>query len=94
MANYCARFIPDFATVSAPLRKLTKKDTQWSWGPEHTAALRTIKDSLTSDTVMAYFDPGKDTELIVDASPVGLGAILYPNGQRRGEAHHSICQPC
>ena len=28
---------------------------------------------------MAYFDPEKDTELIVDASPVSLGAILTPN---------------
>ena len=25
---------------------------------------------------MAYFDPSKDTELWVDASPVGLAAIL------------------
>ena len=86
MANYCARFIPDFATISAPLRELTKKDTQWIWGPEHAAALQTIKDSLTSDTVMAYFDPAKDTELIVDASPVGLGAILYQS-DRKGERH-------
>ena len=86
MANYCARFIPDFATISALLRELTKKDTQWSWGPEHAAALQTIKDSLTSDTVMAYFDPAKDTELIVDASPVGLGAILYQS-DRKGERH-------
>ena len=86
MANYCARFIPDFATISAPLRELTKKDTQWSWGPEHAAALQTIKDSLTSDTVMAYFDPANDTELIVDASPVGLGAILYQS-DRKGERH-------
>ncbi|XP_073509147.1 tumor necrosis factor alpha-induced protein 8-like protein 3 isoform X1 [Phyllobates terribilis] len=35
-----------------------------------------MKSSLTGDTVMAYFDPLKSTELIVDASPVGLGAIL------------------
>lgn len=26
--------------------------------------------------VMAYFDPTKDTELITDASPLGLSAIL------------------
>jgi hypothetical protein len=25
---------------------------------------------------MAYFDPNKDTVLIVDASPVGLAALL------------------
>ena len=35
---------------------------------------------------MAYFDPAKDTELIVDASPVGLGAILYQS-DRKGERH-------
>ena len=43
-------------------------------------------DSLTSDTVMAYFDPAKDTELIMDSSPVGLGTILYQT-DRKGERH-------
>ena len=28
---------------------------------------------------MSYFDPKKDTEVIVDASPVGLGGILTQN---------------
>ena len=31
-----------------------------------------MKQSLTSDAVMTYFDPYKFTEMVVDASPVGL----------------------
>lgn len=76
MANYCSRFNSEFATVTEPLRKLTRKDTPWQWGVEQDAALSNLKDSLTSDATMAYFDPNMNTELIVDASPVGLGAIL------------------
>ena len=32
--------------------------------------------SLAEDAIAAYFDVKKETELIVDASPIGLGAIL------------------
>ena len=28
LVNFCAKFIPDLATVSEPLRKLTRKDIQ------------------------------------------------------------------
>lgn len=80
MANYCARFIKDYSTITAPLRELTKKDAPWQWGSEQATALQTLKDSLTSDTTMSYFDPRKETELIVDGSPVGLGAILCQKG--------------
>ena len=41
---------------------------------------------LTSDATMAYFDPQKETELITDASPLGLSAILFqktPGGNDR-----------
>jgi hypothetical protein len=31
---------------------------------------------LISDTVLSYFNPYKETTIIVDVSPVGLGAIL------------------
>ena len=42
----------------------------------HQTSLDKMKQSLTSDAVMTYFDPCKHTELVVDASPVGLGAVL------------------
>lgn len=91
MANYCSRFIKDFASISAPLRTLTRKDAQLEWGPDQAAALRAIKDGLTSDTTMSYFDPNKETELTINASPVGLGAILYQKvkGERRTIAYAS-----
>ena len=28
LVNYCARFIPNFATLAEPLRKLTRSDTE------------------------------------------------------------------
>ena len=76
MANYCAKFIPNFSEVSQPLRELTKSDTPFSWTQSQERAFNKIKELLTSSTVMAYFDPKKMTELVTDASPVGLSAIL------------------
>ena len=76
MATYCAKFIPNFSDVSQPLRELTRKDTPFQWNREHEQSFQNIKDLLTSDAVMAYFDQTKETELITDASPYGLSAIL------------------
>ena len=76
MATYCAKFIPQFSDITKPLRDLTKKNAQFSWQEEQQQALQKVKDLLTSDTVIAYFDKGKQTELVTDASPWGLSAIL------------------
>ena len=76
MATYCAKFIPNFSEISQPLRKLTKKDTQFKWTQEHDHSFKMIKEQLTGDKVMAYFDQSKETEVITDASPFGLSAIL------------------
>ena len=39
-------------------------------------ALNKLKEALTGAGVMAYFDLNKNTNILVDASPVGLGAVL------------------
>ena len=76
LANYCTRYIPGLASITQPLRDLTKTDNERDWKPTHTYALNQLKDALYEDAVNAYFDIDKDTDLIVDASPVGLGTIL------------------
>ena len=76
LATYCSRFIPDFATVTEPLRLLTRKDAPWRWNSVHQTAFNNLKKLLTDSQVMAHYDPSAPTQLRVDASPVGLGAVL------------------
>ncbi|KAK7111487.1 hypothetical protein V1264_011109 [Littorina saxatilis] len=77
MMNFCgAHFIPNYATLTHELRLLTKKTTPWSWNEKHDAALRTLKAELSKATTLAYFNPGKPTEIYTDGSPVGISAVL------------------
>ena len=81
MAQYIARYIPNFAAITAPLRELTKKDSPWKWGQAQAQALSELKVALTNSHTMTYFNPSRPTEVLVDASPKGLGAILTQGGR-------------
>jgi hypothetical protein len=74
--NYVAKFIPDFATVCEPIRRLMRKDAEWEWSEDQQKSFQSLKNKLTDSKVMSYYSPEKKTEIVVDASPVGLGAIL------------------
>ena len=76
MANYSSKYIANFATITTPLRELTKKNTKFEWNEIHQKAFEQLTSALTSAQCMAYFDMQKDTFVTVDASPVGLSAIL------------------
>jgi len=83
LANYNARFIPDFATVAEPLRRLTKKGVRFEFGEEQKNAFSALKRRLSSAETLGYFDKNAKTLIIADASPVGLGAILIQEQQGR-----------
>jgi hypothetical protein len=48
LVNFTARFIPDLATVSAPLRKLTKAKEPFVWGIDQHNSFNELKKRLTS----------------------------------------------
>lgn len=81
LASYISRFIPDYSTVTAPLRQLTHQDVRWKWERPEVEAFEKLKKVMANTQTMPYFDPKQPTELIVDASPVGLGAMLCQNKQ-------------
>ena len=53
MAQYVSRYIAECATITAPLRALTKKATPWKWSDEQQHAFDKLKDSLTKSHVMS-----------------------------------------
>ena len=81
LVDYLTRYSGRLATLSAPLRDLTKKDTAYSWGPEHDQAFTEVKKAVSSLGVLRYFDPHAETVIETDASLKGLGAVLLQDGQ-------------
>jgi hypothetical protein len=81
LVSYLTRYSGRLATLSSPLRDLTKNDVAYSWGPEHTRAFDEVKKEVTSLGVLRRFDPDAETTIQTDASLKGLGAVLLQGGQ-------------
>ena len=77
LTNYCgSRFVMDYSKLTHELRILTQKNTPWKWERKHDDAVKELKKAISEGTTLDYFDIKKSTELVVDASPIGLCGIL------------------
>jgi hypothetical protein len=83
---WSSRFIKDLHKIQGPLWALTKDGVPWIWTSVEQDAFDALKEAL-SNIPLAYFNPERNTELVVDASPDGLGAVLI---QRDPEDKNSV----
>jgi len=76
LVNFNARYIPDLATISEPLRRLTRKNVKFAWEADQQRAFDELKKRLTSAETLGFYDKNAKTQVICDASPVGVGSVL------------------
>ncbi|KAK6190484.1 hypothetical protein SNE40_002346 [Patella caerulea] len=91
-AGYYRRFIKNFSKIAQPLNELltgttssktrgrkgkTEQPNVWKWKTDQDQAFEHLKEALITTPVLAYPDSTKSYILHVDASGVGLGAILF-----------------
>ena len=90
-ANFYMRFLPDFATLSEPLKELLRKEATWQWEAKHNVAFCKIKQLLTESPVLTPFNPESNLILTTDASNVGIGAVMSQemNGEESVVAYAS-----
>ena len=60
-----------------PLHDLLKKGIPWSWNASQHKAFDTYKQQLCSETLLVHYNLNKKLILSCDASPYGVGAVLY-----------------
>ncbi len=80
--NYLAKFMPNMSEVSAPLRQLLVKSTEWHWDEEQEESFQKLKSMATNAPVLAYYDETKPVTLTIDASSKGLGAAIVQDGNQ------------
>ena len=86
LVNYYSHFLPNMASVLHPLYQLLKKDRKYTWTPAAQNAFDTVKEMITSDTVLTHYNPDLPVKLACDSSAYGLGAVIshvMENGEER-----------
>ena len=74
--GYYRKFCENFAEVSAPLTDMLCKNVKFVWTPECQESFEALKLLLMQAPVLSMPDYSKPFMLLVDASDIGVGAVL------------------
>jgi hypothetical protein len=76
LLQFYARFLPNLSTLLAPLHQLLAKSAPWVWSRDQERAFTSVKNMISSKTVLVHYDPAKPIVVSCDASSYGVGCVL------------------
>ncbi|CAC5393321.1 unnamed protein product [Mytilus coruscus] len=88
--NYLAKFVPNMSAVTEPIRKLLKEEHEFIWTHEQQQAFEKLKDIITKNPVLSFYDVSKPVTVSCDASQCGLGAMLIQDNKPVAYASRSL----
>ena len=75
--NFYSKYIEKLHINLKPLYNLLHDDIIFQWTPELEKIFNTIKNTITADTELTIPNTKKPFFITVDASLIGLGAVLF-----------------
>lgn len=86
-ANFYRKFIRNYSSIAAPLHNLTSPNQAFVWSTECETSFNLLKKSFTSAPVLTLPDSRQQFIVEVDASDVGVGAVLSQINPDNGKLH-------
>ena len=74
MVNYMANFVPNLSVKTTAPRQLLLEKNDWQWEAEQAREWQNIKDFLTTEPLLKFYDPATKSKISSDASNDGLRA--------------------
>ncbi len=86
-ANFYRRFIRGFSQIALPLTNLTSTRWRFCWSEQAQEAFEGLKSRFISAPILNNPDPSRQFVVEVDASEVGVGAILSQRSPSDNKIH-------
>ncbi len=86
-ANFYRRFIRNFSQLAAPLTALTSTKMTFRWSNAAEAAFTKLRGRFVSAPILRAPDPTRQFVVEVDASEVGVGAVLSQRATSDDKVH-------
>lgn len=80
VVSYYRCFVQNFSTIASPLHQLTENGHSFVWDEACEATFKRMREVLTKAPVLAYPDAGWPFIVDIAASNVGIGAVLFQEG--------------
>ena len=74
--NYLSHFIPGLSQLRRPLQALIKKNSEYVWTDVHDRVFQDLKDMVSEDCLIQFYDPHKPLFIECDASKQGIGCVM------------------
>lgn len=86
-ANFYRRFIRRFSMIAAPLHALTSAKSKFQWNPQAQQAFLRLRRCFTTAPILMLPDTKRQFIVEVDASEVGVGAVLSQRSPIDNKVH-------
>lgn len=92
MVNYVNRFIPNFSSITEPLRQLVRKDNLFHWDKEQETSFQSLKSCLLRAPVLQLFSTKKHITISCGSSKDGCESVLLRDNKPVAYASKAFTQ--